>query len=145
MNAHERIKVALIALFITFSLLGYLIYSISDYASINTIKLIFPLCVIGGIIVVYQIGVLVKDRETNYPELKRWTKENPRESMVLGFSSMGASVLVLLFFLWTFLESDSSFSSADDYKVFILGIFGAIVFFVIGILLLQVKSKKYPD
>ena len=144
MKAHERIKIALISLFITFSIIAWIIYLIYDYAKSDVILFLAVVFLVSTGVVVYHIIEIVKDWRNAKNEISEWTKENPKESAIMGFASFVAGLVILIFFLWPYVVSGFSQSSPRDIKALLFGIIGAAIFFIIGRFLLKAKNKKYP-
>ncbi len=144
MKAHERIKIALISLFATFSIFAFIVYLIYDNAESDVIIFFVFLCLAAIMVVIHHIVSIIKDWQNAKKELSEWSTDNPKESIIMGISSMFGGVAILLFYLWPYRETGFSDSSPDDIEALGFGIIGAIIFFVIGIVLLHIKNKKYP-
>ena len=119
-----------------------IVYLIYGYAQSNKVLFFSALFLLSSGVVVYHLIPLVKEWGNTKTELAQWTLANPKESLIMASASIAASVLIFIFYLWPYIDSGFLQSSPRDIKALLFGITGALIFFVIGRILLKMRNNK---
>jgi len=142
MKVHERIRIALLSLFVSFTAMAVIVYLVYGYAESNTILFFSMVFLVSSGVAIFNLLPLAKDWRNAKTELAQWSKDNPKESLIMGYASIAASLLILLFFMWPYIGSGFSQSSPRDIKALLFGLLGVLTFFIIGRILLKTKDKN---